>query len=72
MRAAIYARFSTDLQSAASIDDQVRVCRERIQRDGHKMVQVYSDRAISGAYRVPGILSFMTDGTAMGARLWSS
>jgi DNA invertase Pin-like site-specific DNA recombinase len=48
MRAAIYARFSTDLQSAASIDDQVRVCRERIERDGHKMVQVYSDRAISG------------------------
>src|SRR5262249_6758194 len=51
----------TDLQSAASIDDQVRVCRERIERDGHKMVQVYSDRAISGANRVPGILSLMAD-----------
>ena len=61
MRAAIYARFSTDLQSAASIDDQVRVCRERIERDGHKMVQVYSDRAISGASRVPGIQSLMAD-----------
>ena len=36
MRAAIYARFSTDLQSAASIDDQVRVCRERIEQDGHR------------------------------------
>ena len=49
MRAAIYARFSTDLQSAASIDDQVRVCRERIEQDGHELVQVYMDRAISGA-----------------------
>ena len=46
MRAAIYARFSTDLQSAASIDDQVRVCRERIER-GHCVVQVYEDRANS-------------------------
>jgi site-specific DNA recombinase len=35
MRAVIYARFSTDLQSAASIDDQVRVCREGIEREGH-------------------------------------
>jgi len=34
MRVTIYARFSTDLQSAASIDDQVRVCRERIEREG--------------------------------------
>ena len=33
-RYVIYARFSTDLQSAASIDDQVRACRERIERDG--------------------------------------
>src|SRR5262249_33559788 len=36
-------------------------CRERIERDGHKMVHVYSDRAISGANRVPGILSLMAD-----------
>jgi resolvase-like protein len=59
MRAAIYARFSTDLQSAASIDDQVRVCRERIEQEGHQVVEVYADRAISGANRVPGIQSLM-------------
>jgi len=29
MRAVIYARFSTDLQSVASIEDQARICRER-------------------------------------------
>ena len=27
LRAAIYARYSTDLQSAASITDQIRICR---------------------------------------------
>jgi DNA invertase Pin-like site-specific DNA recombinase len=51
MRAVIYARYSTDLQNAASIDDQVRLCRERIDHDGHELVQVYSDRAVSGAMR---------------------
>ena len=40
MRAVIYARYSTDLQSAASIDDQVRLCRERVERDGHELVHV--------------------------------
>jgi len=63
MRAAIYARFSTDMQSAASIEDQIRICRERIERDGHKIVQVYSDRAVSGASRVPGIRSLLADST---------
>jgi site-specific DNA recombinase len=61
MRAVIYARFSTDLQSAASIDDQLRVCRERIEQDGHTVDQVYADRAISGASRVPGIQALMED-----------
>jgi site-specific DNA recombinase len=62
MRAVIYARYSTDLQSASSIDDQVRLCRERSERDGHELVQVYSDRAISGATLMrPGIQSLMQD-----------
>jgi site-specific DNA recombinase len=46
MRAVIYARFSTDLQRASSLDDQVRLCRERIEQDGHELVNVYKDRAI--------------------------
>ncbi len=33
-RAALYARYSSDLQSAASIDDQFRVCREHAERSG--------------------------------------
>ena len=63
MRAVIYARYSSDLQSAASVDDQVRLCRERIERDGHELVQVYSDRAVSGATLMrPGIQSLLQDG----------
>jgi DNA invertase Pin-like site-specific DNA recombinase len=43
-------------------DDQVRVCRERIQQDGHQMVQAYTDRAISGAsLGRSGIQSLMVD-----------
>jgi DNA invertase Pin-like site-specific DNA recombinase len=33
MRAAIYARYSTDLQSASSIEDQIRLCRERVEKE---------------------------------------
>jgi len=62
MRAVIYARYSTDLQSATSIDDQVRLCRERLERDGHELVQVYNDRAVSGATLMrPGIQLLMGD-----------
>ena len=49
MRAVVYARFNTELQSASSLDDQVRLCRERIEQDGHELVNVYKDRAMSGA-----------------------
>jgi site-specific DNA recombinase len=62
MRAVIYARFSTELQSASSLDDQVRLCRERIEHDGHELVNVYKDRAMSGASLMrPGIQSLMQD-----------
>ena len=48
-RAAIYARFSTDLQRDRSIDDQVALCREYAARNDYRIVAVFSDRAISGA-----------------------
>ncbi len=48
-RATLYARFSSDLQSDRSIDDQFAVCRARALRDGFSVVATYEDRARSGA-----------------------
>jgi hypothetical protein len=43
MRAVIYARFSTDLQDERSIADQVALCREYAQRQGHAVTAIYED-----------------------------
>ena len=48
-RAALYARYSTDAQREASIDDQVRLCRELAERQSYLIVEVYADHALSGA-----------------------
>jgi len=48
-RAAIYARFSSELQDARSVADQVALCREHAQRQRWTVVQVYADEAVSGA-----------------------
>ena len=49
MRAAIYARYSSDLQRDASIEDQVRVCRARADREGWEVGQTFTDSAATGA-----------------------
>ena len=60
MRAAIYARYSSDLQSESSIDDQVRLCREFAEREGWELVEIYSDAAVSGATTLrPGYQSLL-------------
>lgn len=48
-KVAIYARYSTDLQSARSIEDQIRVCNQRAHREGWSIYQRYTDHAISAA-----------------------
>jgi site-specific DNA recombinase len=48
-RAVIYARYSSDNQRDASIDDQVRQCRARIDQEEWQLAEIYSDHAISGA-----------------------
>ncbi len=59
-RAAIYARYSSNNQRDASIEDQVRICRERIEREGWTSVEVYSDAALSGATTLrPGYQSML-------------
>ena len=49
MRAVVYARYSTELQSEASVDDQVRICKELVIREGWEFVQIFQDPALSGA-----------------------
>jgi site-specific DNA recombinase len=48
-RVAIYARYSSENQREASIDDQVRDCRRYAVDRGWKVVGVYSDAAQSGS-----------------------
>jgi site-specific DNA recombinase len=63
MRAVIYARYSTNLQSASSIDDQVSICRDRALREGWTIVGNYTDRATSGANILnrPGMRALLAD-----------
>ncbi len=51
LRAAVYARYSSDKQSPTSIVDQVRKCREYAKAHGWEVLadHIYSDEAISGA-----------------------
>jgi site-specific DNA recombinase len=64
-RVALYARYSSDNQRDASIEDQLRQCRERAVREGWTIVETYSDRAISGASLIrSGIQSLLADAQA--------
>src|ERR1041385_8210239 len=49
MQAVLYARYSSDQQRDASLEDQVRLCRERIELEGWQYLHAYTDRALSGA-----------------------
>ena len=62
-RVALYARYSDDKQSPASIDDQFLICREQAAREGWRIVANYTDAAISGASVIlrPGIQSLLQD-----------
>ena len=47
-RVALYARYSSDRQSEHSIEDQLRICRAKAEREGWQIVQTFRDAAISG------------------------
>jgi len=59
----LYARYSSDNQNAASIEDQFRICREHAGREGWKIVGTYHDAAISGASVIlrPGVQALLQD-----------
>nr|WP_271181346.1 recombinase family protein [Novosphingobium resinovorum] len=45
LKAALYARYSSDLQNVHSIDDQLLVCRELAARERWEIVAYYHDEA---------------------------
>ena len=53
MKAAIYARYSSENQKQQSIDDQVRVCKQFALREGIDIgeAHIFWDEARSGAIR---------------------
>lgn len=62
MIAVIYARYSSDLQREASIEDQVRLCRAWVEKEGWQYRYAYTDRAVSGASALrPAYQSLLED-----------
>ena len=62
MRVAIYARYSSENQREASIEDQFRICREFARKQGWSIAGEYSDHAISGATLMrPGFQAMMAE-----------
>jgi site-specific DNA recombinase len=59
-RVSIYARYSSDLQSDASIEDQVRACTEKATSENWQVVACFTDAGISGSTLIrPGIQSLL-------------
>ena len=66
MRAVIYARYSSENQREASIEDQIEICRRYIAQQGWTHTQTYDDRAASGASTRlrPGFQRMLADAEA--------
>ena len=62
-RVALYARYSSDNQRDASIEDQFRICRDRVKLEGWTIAATYNDAGISGSsmIRRPGIQELVRD-----------
>ena len=61
-KAVIYARYSSDNQRDASIDQQVKACRKFAETRGLEVIHVYEDRALTGRTdRRPSFLQMIKD-----------
>jgi DNA invertase Pin-like site-specific DNA recombinase len=67
LRAVIYARYSSENQSEASIDDQISLCRERIFSEGWTLINTLCDAAISGATTTRAGYQALIEGARDGA-----
>jgi site-specific DNA recombinase len=65
-RAVIYARYSSDLQRDASIEDQIRLCRGQIDKAGWRYLHAYTDRASSGASTLRPAYQALLEGARRG------
>ena len=64
-RVAIYARYSSDLQSDSSVEDQIHLCSEFANTKGWELVGRYADASLSGASLMrPGIQELIADALA--------
>jgi DNA invertase Pin-like site-specific DNA recombinase len=48
MKAVAYARYSSNKQREESVDAQLRAIREYAEKEGHEIIQVYKDEAVTG------------------------
>lgn len=61
-KAVIYARYSSDNQRDASIDQQVKACRKFAETSGLEVIHVYEDRALTGRTdKRPAFLQMIKD-----------
>ena len=64
-RVAIYARYSSDLQSDSSIEDQLRLCSELAEAKSWEVANRYTDAGLSGASLMrPGVQELIADALA--------
>jgi site-specific DNA recombinase len=66
-RFAIYARYSSEMQRDASIEDQVRRCKAEIEKQGGQLGETYADRAISGSSRFRPSYQKLLEDTRIGS-----
>jgi site-specific DNA recombinase len=65
LRAALYARYSTDKQNERSVDDQYARCEQLAAREGAKVVKRFADKGISGGTaQRPGYQAMLTSARA--------
>lgn len=69
--AAIYARFSSDLQDERSLADQVAMCRAHAEKQGWRIAAVHTDAAMSGAstYGRAGLAALLDDARSARIRI---
>jgi site-specific DNA recombinase len=62
MRVAVYARYSSENQREASIEDQTRNCEKCATQEGWSVTHRYQDKAISGSTNArPGYQQLLAD-----------